>query len=76
MPAGSVLVYTSGLLHAGGYNSSDQWRMGLTLGYNLGFLKSPDYMCLFAPPSTMERLPAQLRGLIGYCRGGSGNSKL
>ena len=68
MPTGSVLVYTSGVLHAGGYNSSDEWRLALTLGYNLAFLKSADHMCLFSPPSSIERIPGQLRGLIGYNR--------
>jgi ectoine hydroxylase-related dioxygenase (phytanoyl-CoA dioxygenase family) len=66
MRAGSCLIYTSGVLHAGGNNQSDSHRMALTLGYNLAFLKSADAVCLFSPPYAAGRLPEQLQRLIGY----------
>ena len=43
MPKGSVLVYSSSTLHAGGDNtSSDDVRWGLRLAYNLAFLRQEE----------------------------------
>ena len=39
MPKGSVLIYASSTLHAGGDNLSDEARWGLRLAYNLAFLR-------------------------------------
>lgn len=70
MPAGSVLVYTSGLLHGGGENRSNVDRTGMALQYSLGWLRQEENQYLANPPEVARDYPERLQRLIGYDYGG------
>ena len=70
MPAGSVLVYTSGLLHGGGPNRSNVDRTGMALQYSLGWLRQEENQYLANPPEVARAYPERLQRLIGYDFGG------
>jgi ectoine hydroxylase-related dioxygenase (phytanoyl-CoA dioxygenase family) len=70
MPAGSVLVYTSGILHGGGRNVSDVDRTGMALQYSLGWLRQEENQYLANPPEVARAYPERLQRLIGYDYGG------
>ena len=70
MPAGSVLVYTSGVLHGGGDNLSGGVRTGLALQYALGWLRQEENQYIVNPPEIAREYPQALRRLIGYDYGG------
>ncbi len=70
MPAGSVLVYTSGLYHGGGENRSDVVRTGMSLQYSLGWLRQEENQFLANPPGVAKGYPDRLQRLIGYDFGG------
>ena len=59
MPAGSVLVYTCGVLHGGGDNRSDDVRTGLALQYALGWLRQEENQYLVNPPRDRARVPGE-----------------
>ena len=70
MPAGSVLIYTCGVLHGGGDNRSDDVRTGLALQYALGWLRQEENQYLVNPPEIAREYPEKLQRLIGYDYGG------
>ena len=70
MPAGSVLLYTSGVLHGGGENRSDKPRTGVAMHYALGWLRQVENQYLVLPPDRARTLPEALQRLIGYDYGG------
>ncbi len=70
MPAGSVLLYTSGVLHGAGDNLSDGVRTGLSLHYALGWLRQEENQYLVNPPEVAREYPEKLQRLIGYDYGG------
>ncbi|MEX2650504.1 MAG: phytanoyl-CoA dioxygenase family protein [Alphaproteobacteria bacterium] len=70
MSAGSVLVYTSGLLHGGGENRSNMDRTGMALQYSLGWLRQEENQYLANPPEVARDYPERLQRLIGYDYGG------
>jgi hypothetical protein len=70
MPAGSVLIYSGSVLHGGGANTSDGTRRAALLHYTLGWLRQEENQYLACPPEVATTLPAELRRLIGYQRGG------
>lgn len=70
MPAGSVLIYTSSLLHGGGRNTTTTGRRGMALHYNLGWLRQEENQYLAVPPQVARTLPDALKRLIGYDLGG------
>ena len=39
MPRGSVLIFTGGMVHAGGQNTTDTKRKSVLTGYQLGWLR-------------------------------------
>jgi ectoine hydroxylase-related dioxygenase (phytanoyl-CoA dioxygenase family) len=65
-PAGSVVLWTGGLLHGGGANRSQAIRRGLVMSYRLGWLASGERLLLSTPPEVARRLPEQLQRLLGY----------
>jgi ectoine hydroxylase-related dioxygenase (phytanoyl-CoA dioxygenase family) len=69
MPAGSVVLYTGSLYHAGGANRSDRVRYGLNLTYTLGWLRQEENQYLSVPHDVARTLPDELLKLIGYQRG-------
>jgi ectoine hydroxylase-related dioxygenase (phytanoyl-CoA dioxygenase family) len=70
MPRGSVLLYTSNLIHGNGANRSNGKRRGMALHYNLGWLRQEENMYLSLPPSIARTLPEELQRLVGYDFGG------
>ena len=70
MTAGSVLLYTGGVLHGGGANQSKCPRTGIALHYALGWLRQVENHYLSLPPEQARLLPEPLQRLIGYDYGG------
>ena len=66
MPRGSVLVYTSNLIHGSGDNRSNGPRRGMALHYNLGWLRQEENQFLSLPPEIARGLPEELARLVGY----------
>ena len=71
MKPGSVLFYTGTVLHGGGANqTADETRIGLFLHYALNWLRQEENQYLSCPPDIAKDLPADLRKMIGYSKGG------
>jgi ectoine hydroxylase-related dioxygenase (phytanoyl-CoA dioxygenase family) len=70
MPAGSLLFYTSGVLHGGGSNTATTRRTGISVQYSLGWLRQEENLHLAVPPELARTLPDRLARLIGYEFGG------
>ncbi|WP_164516577.1 phytanoyl-CoA dioxygenase family protein [Minwuia thermotolerans] len=70
MPAGSVLLYTSNLIHGSGANRSNGNRRGMGLHYNLGWLRQEENQYLSIPPDKAKDIPHEVLKLIGYDFGG------
>jgi ectoine hydroxylase-related dioxygenase (phytanoyl-CoA dioxygenase family) len=66
MPAGSVLIYFGGLLHAGGANTTNKPRTGLVLSYCLGWLRQVENHYLSIPLEDVRGYPKRLQKLLGY----------
>jgi Phytanoyl-CoA dioxygenase (PhyH) len=69
MAAGSVLIYSGSVIHAGGANRSGADRMGLNLTYCLGWLRQEENQYLSCPPEIAKDFPPELRALLGYQMG-------
>jgi len=69
MDKGSVLVYTGSLFHGGGANTTDLHRIGINVGYSLGWLRQEENQYLACPPDIARTLPEGLLRLMGYQRG-------
>ncbi len=66
MPAGSVMVYSGGLVHGGGANKSDIPRCGVALHYSLGWLRQEENQYMAIPPKEAKTYPKKLQRLMGY----------
>lgn len=69
MKAGSVLVYSGSVIHAGGENRSDADRIGINLTYCLGWLRQEENQYLSCPPAIARTLDPKLQALLGYAMG-------
>ena len=69
MKAGSVLVYSGSVLHAGGENRSSGVRIGINLTYALGWLRQEENQYLSCPPQIARTLDPKLQALLGYQMG-------
>jgi len=69
MSAGSVLLYTGGVFHAGGENRSKQDRIGVNLTYTLGWLRQEENQYLSCPPEVAKQFSPELQDLLGYTMG-------
>ncbi len=69
MKAGSVLVYSGSVIHAGGQNQSGQDRIGINITYCLGWLRQEENQYLSCPPHIAMTLEPDLRALLGYSMG-------
>jgi ectoine hydroxylase-related dioxygenase (phytanoyl-CoA dioxygenase family) len=69
MAKGSVLLYTGSIYHGGGANQSDVHRIGMNVGYSLGWLRQEENQYLVCPPEVARTLPEGLLRLMGYQRG-------
>lgn len=66
MPAGSAVVYTGGVIHGGGANTTSSARRGAHLSYCLGWLRTEENNYLAVPPARAATLPRQAQELLGY----------
>jgi ectoine hydroxylase-related dioxygenase (phytanoyl-CoA dioxygenase family) len=66
MPAGSAVVYTGGVIHGGGANSTDIPRRGVHLSYCLGWLRTEENNYLSTPPEVAATLPREAQEVLGY----------
>jgi ectoine hydroxylase-related dioxygenase (phytanoyl-CoA dioxygenase family) len=72
MSKGSVLLYVGSIYHGGGPNRSDVHRIGINIGYSLGWLRQEENQYLACPPEIARTLPEGLLRLMGYQRGAVG----
>jgi ectoine hydroxylase-related dioxygenase (phytanoyl-CoA dioxygenase family) len=66
MKPGSAVIYLGSTLHAGGANTTDQWRRGVHMSYCLGWLRTEENNVLAVPPDQARDLPARACELLGY----------
>ncbi|MFM1960536.1 MAG: hypothetical protein RL588_2053 [Pseudomonadota bacterium] len=69
MKAGSVLVYSGSVIHAGGANRSGNDRMGLNITYCLGWLRQEENQYLSCPPPIAQGFDPALQRMLGYAMG-------
>ena len=62
MTKGSVLLYTGSIFHGGGANTTTTSRIGMNVGYSLGWLRQEENQYLACPPEIARTLP---EGLLG-----------
>ena len=72
MEKGSVLLYTGSVYHGGGANTTDRHRIGINVGYSLGWLRQEENQYLACPPDIARTLPEGLLRLMGYQCGAYG----
>src|SRR5580692_1145054 len=72
MAKGSVLLYTGSIFHGGGANTTKASRIGMNVGYSLGWLRQEENQYLACPPEIARTLPEGLLRLMGYQRGAVG----
>ncbi|MGI9612779.1 MAG: phytanoyl-CoA dioxygenase family protein [Acidimicrobiales bacterium] len=66
MPAGSVLVWLGGTIHAAGANTTDDWRYGIILSYSLGWLRQEENQHLSLSLPDAFALPDETRDRMGF----------
>jgi ectoine hydroxylase-related dioxygenase (phytanoyl-CoA dioxygenase family) len=69
MSKGSVMLYTGSIYHGGGANRSQVRRVGMNIGYSLGWLRQEENQYLACPLDIARTLPEGLLRLMGYQRG-------
>lgn len=65
MPAGAVLFWSGGLLHAAGANTSKDWRYGVILTYSLGWVRQEENQYLDMPRDRIAELSPEIQRLVG-----------
>ena len=70
MPAGSMVVYTSAMVHGTGINRSPRPVASVAFQYSLGWLRQEENQYLAHPPEAARDYPEALRRLLGYDFGG------
>ncbi|TDD33901.1 phytanoyl-CoA dioxygenase family protein [Actinomadura sp. KC06] len=66
MPAGSALVWLGAVWHAGGRNSTDRPRTGLTIGLDLGNIRQEENQYLAVARDKVLAYPQEVQELLGY----------
>src|SRR6266567_202070 len=66
MPAGSVAIYPGTLWHAGGANTTDRFRLGISIQYVVAWARQQESYLLAVPPEMAKDLSPRLRQLLGY----------
>jgi hypothetical protein len=69
MTKGSVLLYLGSVFHGGGASTTKASRIGINVGYSLGWLPQEENQYLACPPEIARALPEGLLRLMGYRRG-------
>jgi ectoine hydroxylase-related dioxygenase (phytanoyl-CoA dioxygenase family) len=66
MPAGSAVIYSGGVIHGGGANSTELPRRAVHLSYCLGWLRTEENNYLSIPPAIAAGLPRHAQEVLGY----------
>ncbi|HUA35606.1 MAG TPA: phytanoyl-CoA dioxygenase family protein [Candidatus Binataceae bacterium] len=66
MRKGSLLMYAGTTYHGAGANQSDATRVGITIQYNVSWLRQEENQYLSLPIEIARTLPVDLLRLIGY----------
>lgn len=66
MPKGAGLIFLGSTYHAGGQNTSDVPRTGLTYTYDLGNLRQEENQYLAVPLDVVKKYPEDVQRLLGY----------
>jgi ectoine hydroxylase-related dioxygenase (phytanoyl-CoA dioxygenase family) len=66
MSAGSVALWLGSVIHGLAINHTDAPRLGIPLGYALGWLRQEQEQFLVVPPEAAKALPEAVRRIIGY----------
>ncbi|WP_336331390.1 phytanoyl-CoA dioxygenase family protein [Pseudomonas putida] len=66
MKAGSALLWMGSVYHGGGANASASPRTGLTMAYDLAFLRLEENHFLSIPVERVRQLPAEMQRLLGW----------
>ena len=66
MSAGSALLWLGSLYHGGGANKSDSPRTGVSMSYDLAFLRSEENHLLSIPIERVRALPEEMQQLLGW----------
>lgn len=66
MSAGSALLWVGSLYHGGGANKSDSPRTGVSMSYDLAFLRSEENHLLSIPIERVRALPEEMQQLLGW----------
>jgi len=69
MPAGSVLLYTGSVFHAGGENRTQSDRIGVNLTYTLGWLRQEENQYLSCLPEIARCFSTEMQDMLGYTMG-------
>jgi ectoine hydroxylase-related dioxygenase (phytanoyl-CoA dioxygenase family) len=69
MKAGSGLIFIGSTYHGGGNNSTDELRTGVTMSFDLSFLRQEENHYLSIPVETVKGFPAELQRLLGWSAG-------
>jgi hypothetical protein len=68
MAPGSAVIWTGGVYHSGGKNTSSFPRTGLTISFDLGNLRQEENQYLVVPREQVLAYPEEVRRLLGYDR--------
>ncbi|RSN77058.1 phytanoyl-CoA dioxygenase family protein [Acinetobacter haemolyticus] len=66
MKAGDALIWIGSTYHGGGANVSHEPRIGLTMSYDLGFLRQEENHYLSLSTETIRGFPDELKGMLGW----------
>lgn len=66
MKAGSALLWLGSTYHGGGENRTNTARIGFTMAYDVGFVRSEENHFLSLPLEKVRSLPEELQELIGW----------
>jgi ectoine hydroxylase-related dioxygenase (phytanoyl-CoA dioxygenase family) len=66
MSPGSVLLYLGTLVHAGGGNSTNDHRLGISIQYTTAWARQQENFMVALGTDGARQLPARLQELIGY----------
>lgn len=68
MDAGSVLLFSGRVVHGGGANRTDGWRVGVHVLYALGWLRPEEAHPFVVDDDRARALPADARRLLGFAQ--------
>lgn len=66
MSAGSALLWMGSVYHGGGANKSESARTGLSMAYDLAFLRLEENHYLSIPIERVRALPEEMQMLLGW----------